>query len=77
MMTRVTTNLDYLTDMGRTFRKDDDHKSFANRRGKPKNKQRKPKKNFSSQSYNVAESYEEYYSDEDSFEKFDAKRKSK
>ena len=55
---KTKTNLDYLTDMGRTFRRDDDHKAFAGRRGKPKNKQTK---NFSHQSYNVAESYEEFY----------------
>jgi len=74
---KTMTNSDYLTDMGRTFRRDDDHKAFAGRRGKPKNKQRKPKKNFSHQSYNVAESYEEFYSDEQGFEKFDGKRKGK
>lgn len=76
MMRQMKTNLDYLADMGRTFRKDDDHQPPANRKGKPRNKQRKSKNNFSLQSYNVAESYEDYYSDE-SFEKFETKRKKK
>lgn len=76
MMRQMKTNLDYLADMGRTFRKDDDHQPTANRKGKPKNKHRKPKNNFSLQSYNVAESYEDFYSDE-SFEKFETKRKKK
>ena len=73
---RMKTNLDYLADMGRTFRKDDDHKTLASRKGKARNKQRKPKNNHSLQSYNVAESYEDFYYDE-SFEKFETKRKKK
>lgn len=76
MMKRMKTNLDYLIDMGRTFRKDDDHKTLASRKGKLRNKQRKSKNNLSLQSYNVAESYEDFYSDE-SFEKFETKRKKK
>jgi hypothetical protein len=79
MRTKTKTSLDYLIDMGRTFRRDDDHNYYgSNRSGRPKkNKPRKQKKNFSDKSYNVAETYEDHYGDQ-GFEKFDyAKRKGK
>jgi len=71
--------LDYLTDMGRTFRQDDDHKfGSKNKKPKPKkNKFRKVKQNFSDDRYDIAETYEEQYSEE-GFEKFTyGKRKNK
>ena len=78
-MTKTKMNSDYLIDMGRTFRRDDDHRSYGvNRSGKPKkNKTRKQKRNFSNQSYDIAETYDDHYSDQ-GFEKFNyAKRKGK
>ena len=80
-------NLDYLIDMGRTFRRDDDHKSYGVDRSEKskKNKTRKQKKNFSGETnsdrryrnYDIAETYEDHYGDQ-GFEKFNyAKRKSK
>ena len=79
-MMKTRMNLDCLIDMGRTFRRDDDHQYSArkfDRSGKPKkNKPRKQKQNFSDKSYNVAETYEDHYG-EQGFEKFDGKRQNK
>jgi len=71
-------NSDYLIDMGRTFRRDDDHKfGSKNKKPKPKkNKFSKVKQNFSDDRYDIAETYEDQYSG--GFEKFTyGKRKGK
>ena len=79
MMKRTMTITDYLSNMGRTFRKDDDHNSYSvDRKGKAKkNKSRKHKRSFVGERYNMSQTYEDHY-DDDGFEKFDyAKRKGK
>ena len=76
-MTKMS--LDYLIDMGRTYRRDDDHNLYGvDRKGKnKKNKPRKQKRNFVGERYNMTQTYEDHY-DDDGFEKFDyAKRKGK
>lgn len=79
MKTKTKMSLDYLTDMGRTYRKDDDHNFYpVDRKGKAKkNKHRKQKRNFVGERYNMTQPYEDHY-DDDGFEKFEyAKRKGK
>jgi len=71
-MKRAWTNLILLIDMGRTFRKDDDH-NFGRPKNKnykvKKNKQGKLRKTFTGKDYNELESYEDRY-DDGGFEKF-------
>ena len=74
------TNLILLIDMGRTFRRDDDH-NFGRTKKKnlraKKNKPGKVKKSFTDRNYNELESYEDRY-DDGGFEKFTyGKRKGK
>jgi len=74
----MRTNLTYSHNMGRTFRKDDDHNS-ASRKGRRQTSKRKPRNqqaNFYDKSYNTKETFDEYY--EEGFEKFTyEKRKNK
>jgi len=79
-MKRIVTNLILLIDMGRTFRRDDDH-NFGRTKKKnlraKKNKPGKVKKSFTDRNYNELESYEDRY-DDGGFEKFTyGKRKGK
>jgi len=79
-MKRIVTNLILLIDMGRTFRRDDDH-NFGRTKNKnlraKKNKPGKVKKSFTDRNYNELESYEDRY-DDGGFEKFTyGKRKGK
>jgi hypothetical protein len=75
----MTTNLDYLINMGRTYRRDDDT-AFGFRKEKKqkkKNKHRKADKDFFGERYNVAGAREDR-EDDPGFEKFtNAKRKNK